>query len=210
VHLPKSTGSVSQFLHSYIPYLLSRAILDARVGLIFDSTAQILSAFELLGKQVRDEENGDLLPSRPRPGQRYIAIPPQLEDGFTVLTRNTYPDFAVIPLKQGLDAAVYCFSQVIQTPNTAVQREIRFLVAIIYIMKAAWILEMLRTTQEFQIAAYYRSASGLEQQMDRWGMTIERFFDQFEEVGESQDDGSLNIYSPSVGAKQCIPTSSWP
>jgi hypothetical protein len=113
---------------------------------------------------------------------RSVVIPQELQDCFMTLTQEVYPDFSTLSLSRGIDAALLYFNRVTKTTDQLVQSDIRYLIAIIDTMKTAWMLRTVKASQEFQIAARYRSANAFEQQMDQWGMTIERFFDKFEEV----------------------------
>jgi hypothetical protein len=156
-----------------------RKILEDRFLLIVDSTDAILNAAEQLGQQVRGEdERKDHLPIL---GTGSVAIPPELENGFMALTQQVYPDLATIPLNIGIDAAVFYFNRVTKTPEQLQQNEIRYLVAIIDIMKAAWILRTVKATHDYQIVANYAPVDEFEELIDRWGLTVERFFAKFDE-----------------------------
>jgi hypothetical protein len=146
---------------------------------ICDPTNAILSALEQLGPQIRGEEERDGLPNEP-PGP--VAIPQELEDGFYTLAQELFPNLSAIPLDRGVDAAVFYFNRVTKTPDQLVQSEIKYLITIINIMKAAWLLRTVKAGQDYQNATRYCSPNPVEQQMDQWGMTIERFFNKFEEV----------------------------
>ena len=134
---------------------------------------------EQLGRQIRGEEERDDLPNE-SPGP--VVIPQELEDGLTALAQELFPDLSAIPLDRGVDAAVFYFHRITKTPDQLVQSEIKYLIAIINVMKAAWLLRTVRAGQGYQNATRYCSPTPVEQQMDRWGMTIERFFNKFEEV----------------------------
>lgn len=157
-------------------------ILEDRFLLIVDSTDVVLNAAEQLGLQARgDEDRKDPLnPLNVTTGS--VIIPRELEAGFVALTQQVYPDLSIIPLDIGLDAAVLYFNRVTKTPEQLQQSEIRYLAAIIDIMKAAWVLQTVRGTQDYQIVAKYAPLDEFEEQMDRWGMTVEGFFDKFDEV----------------------------
>lgn len=156
-----------------------RKILDDRFLLIIDSTSAILSAVEQLGRQIRGDEGGNDLP-KILPGS--VTIPQELENGFITLTREVYPDLSTIPLDLAVDAAVFYFNRITKTPDQLLQCEIRYLIAIINIMKAIWLLRTLKATHDYQIVLNYAPINPFEEQMDRWGMIVERFFDKFEEV----------------------------
>ena len=109
-------------------------------------------------------------------------MPLELEDRFSILAQELFPDLSAIPLDRGVDAAVFYFSTVTKTLGELVQSETKYLITIITIMKAAWLLRTVKAGQDYKNATRYCSPNPVEQQMDRWGMTIERFFDKFEEV----------------------------
>jgi hypothetical protein len=155
-----------------------RKILEDRFLLIVDSTDAILNAAEQLGQQVRgDDGRKDHLPIVTTES---VGIPPELEGSFIALTQQVYPDLSIIPLDVGLDAAVFYFNRVTKTPEQLQQSEIRYLVTIIDIMKAAWILRTVKATHDYQIIANYAPLDEFEEQIDRWGMTVERFFAKFD------------------------------
>jgi hypothetical protein len=138
-----------------------------------------LSALEQLGRQIRGEEERYDLPNEP-PGP--VAIPQELEDGFSVVAQGLFPDLSAIPLDQGVDTAVFYFNKVTKTPDQLVQSEIKYLITIINITMAIWLIRTVKAGQYYQNATRYWSPHTVEQLMNRWGMTIERFFNKFEEV----------------------------
>jgi hypothetical protein len=157
----------------------SSQILGDRFIQICDPTNAILSELEQLGRQLRGEEELFDPPNEP-PGP--VSIPKELEEGFSTLAQEIFPNLSAIPLDRGVDAAVYYFNQVTKTPNQLVQSEIKYLITVINIMEAAWLLQTVKAGQYYQNATRYCSSNPFEQQLDRWGMTIERFFNKFEEV----------------------------
>ena len=83
---------------------------------------------------------------------------------------------------QSIDTALHYFINVTKSFDQPAQRRIKYLMTIIDIMKAAWIIQTVKSSQEFQTAAQSRSENTFEQQLDQWGMTIERFLDKLEQV----------------------------
>ncbi|KAH8649407.1 hypothetical protein BGZ60DRAFT_520732 [Tricladium varicosporioides] len=154
-------------------------ILEDRSIQMIDSTTAIFSAIEQLGSRFRGEEGSEYHLNN-LPGS--VAIPQELQDCFMAVTQNMYPDFANFTLCQGIDAAFLYLNKVTKATGQLAEREITYLTAIIDIMNAAWILRTANASQEFQIAARYCPVSAFEQQMDKWGMTVERFFEKCEEV----------------------------
>lgn len=153
-------------------------ILGDRFIQIYDPTDRILSALGQLGRQTRGEEYDHLPPDPPAP----VVIPQELEDGFFTLAREIFPNLAAIPLDQGVDVVAFYFNRTTKTPDQLVQREIKYLINILNIMMAIWLLRLVRAGQDYQNVTRYCSPDPVGQQMDLWGMTVERFFDKFEEV----------------------------
>jgi hypothetical protein len=137
-----------------------------------------LSTLGQLGRQTRGEEEYDLPIESPGP----MIIPQELEDGFSTLAREIFPNLLAIPLEQGIDVVAFYFNRTTKTPDQLVQREIKYLINILNIMMATWLLRLVKAGQDYQNATRYRSPDPVVQQMDLWGMTVERFFDKFEEV----------------------------
>jgi hypothetical protein len=138
-----------------------------------------LSAIEQLGQQIRGEEERYGLPIELSGS---VAIPQELEDGFSMVAQGLFPDLLAIPLDRGIDAAVFYFNRVTKTPDQLVQSEIKYLITIINIMMAIWLIRTVKAGQYYQNATRYWSPNTVEQLMNQWGMTIERFFNKFEEV----------------------------
>ncbi|OCK76765.1 hypothetical protein K432DRAFT_396166 [Lepidopterella palustris CBS 459.81] len=157
----------------------SSQILGDRFIQICDPTNAILGTLEQLGRQIRGEEERDYLPHELLGP---VVIPRELEDGFYILAQEIFPDLSAIPLDRGIDAAVYYFNRVTKTPDQPIQSEIKYLITIIDIMQATWLLRAVKAGRYYHNATRYCSPNPVEQQLDRWGMTIERFFNKFEEV----------------------------
>jgi len=154
-------------------------ILGDRFIQIYDPTNAILSALEQFRRRIRGKGDRDDLPHEP---SGLVPVPLELEDRFSILAQELFPDLSAIPLDRGVDAAVFYFSTVTKTLGELVKSETKYLITIITIMKAAWLLRTVKAGQDYKNATRYCSPNPVEQQMDRWGMTIERFFNKFEEV----------------------------
>lgn len=111
-----------------------------------------------------------------------VLVPQDLEDGFVKSTQQAYPDLSAITLGRGIDAAVFYFNKLTKTPDKTVSSDVKYLVTIIDIMMAIWMLQTVRGSRGYDIAARYPCTTAFERQMDYWGMTLQRFFDQFEKV----------------------------
>jgi hypothetical protein len=146
---------------------------------ICDPTNAILSALEQFRRRIRGEEKHDDISTEP---QGLVAIPQELEDGFSTLAQEQFPDLSAIPLDRGVDTTVFYFNRVTKTLDQLVQTNVKYLITIIDIMYAAWLLQTVKAGQDYQNATRYCSPNPVEQQMNQWGMTIERFFNKFEEV----------------------------
>jgi hypothetical protein len=134
---------------------------------------------EKLGQQNHRWVECHDLPEEP-PGP--IAIPHELEDGFSEYAQGLFPNLSAIPLDRGVDAAAFFFHRVTKTTDQLVQSGIKYLIAIINIMMAVWLIRMVKTGEYYRNATRYSSPNTVEQLMNRSGMTIERFFNKFEEV----------------------------
>jgi hypothetical protein len=132
-----------------------------------------------LGRQIRGEEERYDLPIELSGS---VAIPQELEDGFSIVAQGLFPDLSAIPLDRGIDATVFYFNRVTKTPDQLVQSEIKYLITIINIMMAVWLIRTVKAGQYYLNATRYWSPNTVEQLMNQWGMTIERFFNKFEEV----------------------------
>jgi hypothetical protein len=173
----------------------SSEILGDRLIQIYDPTNAILSALGQLGRQIRGEEEYGY-PSNVPPGP--VAIPQELEKGFSTFSQEIFPKSSAIPLHQGVDAAVFYFIRAVKTPDQLVQSEIKYLITILNIMMAAWLLRTVKAGQDYQNATQYCSPNPVVQHMGRWGMTIERFFNKLEEVMFFITHMTPNVFSPFV------------
>lgn len=162
----------------------SRA-LGGRSLYIHDATESLHRDAEQLGRQVRDVEEGQE-PSYSGIGlPPFVMIPPELEDSFMKYTLHACSDLKSLTLDGGIDSAVSHFTRIVQVEhqsNQVKQAQTRYLSTIIAILMASWILQTLRPSREYEIAAKFPSVTPFERQMDAWGMTIDRFIDMFEEV----------------------------
>lgn len=158
---------------------LDPGILKDGFNQVYDCTLPMVGAAEELGRYIHGEDGGAVLAIA---GLGSVATPPELESSFATLTTRTHPDLLALPLVRGVDAVVYHFTKLSKSLPNPGQSQIRYLLAIITIMKAAWILQTVKNGQEYETATRYRTIDDFERQIDRWGMTIERFFDRFEEV----------------------------
>lgn len=122
----------------------SSRILENRFIQIVDSTTEILSAVEQLVVQSGDEAC-EYCPSE-LPGS--VVIPQELEDGFTTLAQLVYSDLSAIPLDRGINAAIFNFGKLTSRPDQPVQSKIRCLLAITDIMKAVWMVRIIKASQE--------------------------------------------------------------
>lgn len=107
-------------------------------------------------------------------------IPPELEDKFMRTTRQTNPD--LFRMDCGLDAGIRYFNSITKAADHATQSDIIYHVAIIDLMMAIWLVKIVRGSREYHDTRSSPSNNAFMRQMDDWGMTIERFFDHFEEV----------------------------
>lgn len=152
-------------------------MLEDRSLYVVDLTAYILGCAEQLGHQVH-EDGGSRV--RPGQGQGNVVIPPELEDKFMRTTRQTNPD--LFKMDCGLDAGIRYFNSITKAADHATQSDIIYHVAIIDLMMAIWLVKIVRGSQEYHATRSSPSNNAFMRQMDDWGMTIERFFDHFEEV----------------------------
>lgn len=152
-------------------------VLEDRSLYIVDTTAYTLGCAEQLGRQVHDDGGGRIWPSQ---GQGNIVIPRELEDRFLRTTRQT--NSRLFRMDCGLDAGVYYFNCITKAAGHATQSDVTYHVAIIDLMMAIWLLKIVRGSPEYHAIRSSPSNNAFMRQMEDWGMTIERFFGQFEEV----------------------------
>jgi hypothetical protein len=92
--------------------------------------------------------------------------------------QRAYPDPSSLTLDQSIDAAVSCFNRITETR----EMDNRYLSTIVYVMIASWMLQTARSGREYDAAARSPSKTAFERQVDDWGLTIDRFFDVFQDV----------------------------
>ncbi|KAN0075078.1 hypothetical protein V8E54_007689 [Elaphomyces granulatus] len=142
----------------------------------------LLASYQFLSRsltrrQIRGEECDDLPNMPPEP----MAIPRELEDAFSSIAQELFQNLLAIPLDRGVDAAVFCFTRITKLSDQLDQSEFKYLTTIINTLEATWILRTIKSGQHYQNALQYYSPNPVEQQLSRWGMTIERFCNRFEE-----------------------------
>lgn len=162
---------------SIIFNILDPQVLEDRSLYVVDLTADILSCAEQLGHQVHEDGGSRVRLSQ---GQGNVVIPPELEDKFMRTTRQTNPD--QFKMDYGLDAGIRYFNSITRVADHATQSDIIYHVAIIGLMMALWLVKIVRGSREYHATRSLPSNNAFMRQMDDWGMTIERFFDHFEEI----------------------------
>lgn len=182
---------------------------------IQDTTALLHREAELLGQKVRDVEEGQEPSCLGKGLPPLIVIPLELEHGFMRSTLQANPDLSSLALDEGIDSAVSNFSRIIQaehSTNQVEQPQTRYLSTIILILMALWILQTLRSSREYDIAAKLPSVTAFERQMDAWGMTIDRFIDMFEEVHHCFESCCRSMLAniSTSGVADIAQTSAWP
>jgi hypothetical protein len=184
---------LNQGRHGYADF--NSQILEDHCIQVVNSTVVILNSAEDLGRQIRGEEVGEDLPNA-FPG--LVQVPEPLQNVFRAAARQLYPDLSKFPLDQGINEVLFYYTKVSTTPDlgqTGMQ-EIPFLHAVINIMRATWTLRVVKAGHGYQTEAGQYTVAPFEQQMDRWGFTLERFFERFEDVSsfEGKIEVSLLIY----------------
>lgn len=152
-------------------------MLEDRSLYVVDLTADILSCAEQLGHQVHEDGGSRVRLSQ---GQGNVVIPSELEDKFMRTSRQTNPD--LFKMDYGLDAGIRYFNSITRVADHATQSDIIYHVAIIGLMMALWLVKIVRGSREYHTTRSLPSNNAFMRQMDDWGMTIERFFNHFEEV----------------------------
>jgi hypothetical protein len=152
----------------------SRELRD-RSFYIHDSTAELLTEAEQLGPSFNDGKNSEALAEQATP---LIVIPKELQSGFAGFAQKAYPDPSSLTLDRSIDAAVSCFNGITQKR----EMENRYLNTIVNVMIASWMLQAARSGKEYDAAARFPSKTAFDRQMDDWGLTIDRFFDVFQDV----------------------------
>ncbi|KUJ21640.1 uncharacterized protein LY89DRAFT_767791 [Mollisia scopiformis] len=158
--------------------IIDAQVLRDRSFYITDSTAALLREAERLGQQFRGSEDGKE-PAKQLSG--FVVIPPELENAFMRFTQRTYPDLSVLTLDRGIDAAITYFNGITKREDKPTPNQAIYLGSIVDIMMASWILQAVRSTLEYETAAKAPSITAFERQMDACGLTIDRFFDVFDE-----------------------------
>ncbi len=148
---------------------------------IHDPSNTILSALEQLGREIRGGDDADYQ-STPDEQTASVSIPEELVGGLKVISQSLFSDSQTIPLDHGVSAAVSFFTRVTKVPTQPGKSDVRYLDAVLNLMKTLWLLGDVKAGCVYQIAAQYYLPNPLEQQLIQWGMTLERFFLKFEEV----------------------------
>jgi len=126
---------------------------------------------------VVEEDGGNTTPTR---GPQNVSIPRELEEAFTKTTIQTAPDLFI--LDRGLDSAILYFKSLSKIVDRTAESHVTYHTAIIDIMMASWLVKTIRGSREYQVMASLPSRDTFYRQLDCWGMTIERFFDYFEQA----------------------------
>lgn len=144
---------------------------------MIDSTADILSCAENLGRSVHDENGANYYTGF---SSGIITIPKELDSEFTKTTRQANPNF--FTLDRGIDAAIMYLRKITMTSNEVISSDTTYHLAIIHVMMAIWLVNTIRDSEEYYRLAKCPSSTAFARQLDDWGMTVERFFARFELV----------------------------
>lgn len=137
----------------------------------------VLACAEQLGRSVHGENIIELPSSW---GTGNLAIPRELEDGFIRTTRQLNPNY--FSVDGGIEGAVMHFNKITKSSSEVVSSDVTYHVAVIDLMMATWLAKTVRGSRDYEFIARYPSNTAFARQIDYWGMTIERFFDHFENV----------------------------
>jgi hypothetical protein len=155
--------------------------LEDRVIQIYDPSNTILSALEQLGREVRGEDDAGYQ-TTPYEQKTSVSIPEELVDGLNAISQSLFSDSQTIPLDHGVSAAVSFFTRATKIPTQPGNSNVKYLDAILNLMKTLWLLGDVKAGCVYQIAAHHYLPNPLEQQLIQWGMTLERFFLKLDEV----------------------------
>jgi hypothetical protein len=145
-----------------------------------DALSQILNRIEELSRQLREEE--EEVDENNQQSTVPFTLPDEVEEAFSALAQQRYPDLAKLSLTQGLDSVVYYLDRVTKKPLKSIQRESRYLLSVLNLMKACWLLKATKACGEYSTACAYQSKDAFESRMMMWGMTIDKFVQKLEVV----------------------------
>lgn len=147
-----------------------------------DAARQIINRIDELGRQLRGEEEEEEVDDKNQQSALLFTLPHEVEEAFSALAQQRYPDLAKLSLTQGLDSVICYLDRVTKKPPKSTQRESRYLSSVLNLMKACWLLKATKACDEYSTACAYQSKDAFENTMMTWGMTIDKFVQKLEEV----------------------------
>jgi len=144
-----------------------------------DGFSQIFDRIDQLSRQLRGEDEID---ENSQQSTVPFALPPEVDEKFSALAQQRYHDLAKLSLTQGLDSVVYCLERIGRKPLKPTQGETRYLSSVLNLMKACWLLQATKESDEYSTACEYQSKDAFESKMMMWGMTVDKFVQKLEDV----------------------------
>jgi hypothetical protein len=132
-----------------------------------------------LRREIRGEDDEEVPESN---SSFFFEIPSEIDRKFTSQAELTYQDLSRVPLSACLDSSVFHLNEAVKKPTKQVPGDIRYLNAVIKVMKAAWFLKMMKKSVEYRESKERAVTNSLNRQLAAWGLTIERFVSKFENV----------------------------
>ncbi|KAK0655083.1 hypothetical protein B0T16DRAFT_486747 [Cercophora newfieldiana] len=115
----------------------------------------------------------------PRTSQ--ITIPEPLDQVLTGIARLQHGDPSKIPLANGVDEVVFYLDRATQWHSRRESSESSYGCKMANILRAYWLVNAIRATDEYQNATKDTSFTEFQRQLDDYGMTLPRFLSQLEE-----------------------------
>jgi hypothetical protein len=145
-----------------------------------DGLSLILNRIDKLSRQLRDGDDDvdETVQQTPQP----FTLPAELERAFAGQAQQRYPDLSKVSLTQGLDSLLYYLDMVAKAPPKSVEKERRFNLIVLNLMKATWLLHITKYCSEYKAACAYKSDDAFEKRMMTWGMTVDKYIEKLEHV----------------------------
>ena len=111
-----------------------------------------------------------------------FQIPEELEAGLWTFGITLFPGLPAIPMDEGVSVAIFHFDKAVKVAAEPSRDSNTFIASIINILKALWLTRAVQGGQDYQVATACYLLNPVEQQLDRWGISVGRFFAEFEQV----------------------------
>jgi hypothetical protein len=115
--------------------------------------------------------------------KKQIVIPKDVKQSLIARARQRYPDLVKMPLREGVESAIYFMIRATLIPEDSKEQEGRsYALRVLNLMKAIWLMRTAKCCEQYKECLSYEPDDKIERQLIKWGMNDERYIEKIEQV----------------------------